>query len=263
MIQNKNKIDKQNINENKKQYEYFLKQKNGEQLVELEKKLQEIGNNIRNSNLKQPYKFNIKDLSTLMSWKLKRGVHRPSLEKLIQQNQDSLVQEQFGLVFKDLFGKKEISKEEVGKALDQICVLKGVGPATGSKVLSLINPYIPFMSDEALKCNGLQLQYNKSTYFKLYEKIFEQSKEQNYDITCEDLEIYFWVQIQQQKSNNLKKIKGQINNGNQHSQQKRKQKTQKQNYIVLDDEEESSNKQKLNQKNNDLKIQSKRKKLND
>nr|KJB29401.1 hypothetical protein B456_005G098400 [Gossypium raimondii] len=81
------------------------------------------------------------ELSRLMQWKLTRGKLRPRLLNFVSSLDDSSVQ--------SVSQKAFLSLPDISKAISQLTVLKGVGPATASAVLAAYAPETaPFMSDE-------------------------------------------------------------------------------------------------------------------
>lgn len=81
------------------------------------------------------------EISQLMKWKLSRGKWRPRLLDFVT----SLSEEEVESASKKAFG----SLPDLAKAISELTVLKGVGPATASAVLAAYAPDIaPFMSDE-------------------------------------------------------------------------------------------------------------------
>lgn len=104
------------------------------------------------------------ELALLMDWKLAKGKFRPTLPKLIQSNDpDNVVQVTkagLGMFMEDAQEWKSWSsilvaeyQQSVKSSLKKICELRGVGPATGSLILSLLSECTlfaaPFFSDEA------------------------------------------------------------------------------------------------------------------
>lgn len=122
--------------------------------------------------------INKDELKKLMSWKLNKGKYRASLPKLIEQNDPKLVIQcsrgAFALVLKE---SDDDYIKTMKSAMSTICKLRGVGPATGSLVLSLLSEIThrapPFFSDEAgiyvlsdLGAYKGKLQYSTAEYFK-------------------------------------------------------------------------------------------------
>ncbi|XP_012068159.1 uncharacterized protein LOC105630802 isoform X2 [Jatropha curcas] len=87
------------------------------------------------------------ELSKLMQWKLSRGKWRPRLLEFVSSLDEELVKSASQKAFESL--------PDVSKAVSQLTVLKGVGPATASAVLAAYAPDVaPFMSDEELSIDG-------------------------------------------------------------------------------------------------------------
>ncbi|KAJ7072776.1 hypothetical protein C8F01DRAFT_1105187 [Mycena amicta] len=117
-----------------------------EELVELDRWLVDGKNGLRG---KLGSGLTKADLTSLMKWKLSRGKSRPTLLALIASNSDELVRSATTKALETL----RAADEDIEKgllAIPMACVLKGVGAATASALLTLQPPHlIPFMSDEA------------------------------------------------------------------------------------------------------------------
>ncbi|TNY21497.1 hypothetical protein DMC30DRAFT_350519 [Rhodotorula diobovata] len=82
------------------------------------------------------------ELVELMEWKLARGKWRPRLQSLVASNSPASVRAAV---------EKAARASTAQGALDALCALSGVGPATASAVLAAWDPETqPFMSDEAM-----------------------------------------------------------------------------------------------------------------
>ncbi|GAA6060374.1 hypothetical protein JCM10212_004558 [Sporobolomyces blumeae] len=106
----------------------------------------------------------LEDLVQLMRWKLARGKWRPRLESLVASNPAASVKRLTSLPAplvdpassdrsrpSSSLSSSSTSTVERRKVLDQLCELRGVGPATASAILSVWDPTLePFMSDPAL-----------------------------------------------------------------------------------------------------------------
>ncbi|RVW56282.1 hypothetical protein CK203_111216 [Vitis vinifera] len=93
----------------------------------------------RNPN---PY-ITTSELSKLMQWKLTRGKWRPRLLDFVSSLDEALVKSASQKAFQSL--------PDISKAISELTVLKGVGPATASALLAAYAPDVaPFMSDEAM-----------------------------------------------------------------------------------------------------------------
>ncbi|KAI8817438.1 uncharacterized protein EV422DRAFT_225051 [Fimicolochytrium jonesii] len=98
------------------------------------------------------------ELLKVLEWKLLRGKNRPFLPAQVRANPPALVEQASKAAFEKLSSsttgkegeKAEPDQRHILDALKELCVLKGVGPATASAILTAHTPSIPFMSDESL-----------------------------------------------------------------------------------------------------------------
>ncbi|XP_075686833.1 uncharacterized protein LOC142655969 [Rhinoderma darwinii] len=114
------------------------------------------------------------ELVKLMEWKLMRGKFRPRLKQMVSGNSASTVESCTGKAFRLL--------PDVSAAIDELCQLKGIGPATASAVLSAGAPELTaFMADEAVESvPGLSpIQYNLKHYLRYLEELQLKSKALN------------------------------------------------------------------------------------
>ncbi|KAJ7496843.1 hypothetical protein FB451DRAFT_205024 [Mycena latifolia] len=89
------------------------------------------------------------DMASLMSWKLARGKSRPALPALLASNPAPLVRSATAAALKTMRTEKG-DLDAALRAVKELSVLKGVGAATASALLTLHPPHLlPFMSDEA------------------------------------------------------------------------------------------------------------------
>ena len=79
-----------------------------------------------------------------MRFKLARGKFRPSLQGYI----DRLTNKECIEATKKGF-KAYRKKQDIHQALKELCVLRGVGFATASLILSVVFPTCPFLADES------------------------------------------------------------------------------------------------------------------
>eukprot|EP00123_Amoebidium_parasiticum_P004550 comp15836_c0_seq1/m.13156 comp15836_c0_seq1/g.13156 ORF comp15836_c0_seq1/g.13156 comp15836_c0_seq1/m.13156 type:complete len:259 (-) comp15836_c0_seq1:311-1087(-) len=113
------------------------------------------------------------ELSKLMQWKLMRGKFRPRLQDMVQSNGDALVKETSKKAF-------SLAPADPKKAIDELCKLKAVGPATASAILcAATNGDIPFMADESMEgVDGLgPIAYTASYYAKFSAALKTKAKQ--------------------------------------------------------------------------------------
>nr|XP_060642263.1 uncharacterized protein LOC132781808 isoform X1 [Anolis sagrei ordinatus]XP_060642264.1 uncharacterized protein LOC132781808 isoform X1 [Anolis sagrei ordinatus] len=102
----------------------------------------------------------------LMEWKLCRGKFRPRLQQLVATNSNEMVEECTTKAFQLL--------PDVSRAVQELCKLKAVGPATASAILTAGAPdTAAFMADEVLESiPGLSpVQYTLKHYLLYLDKI--------------------------------------------------------------------------------------------
>lgn len=81
------------------------------------------------------------ELSRVMKWKLTREKFRPRLQQFVDALEDADVQRASTLAF------RHCGAGRVRQAVAALTVLKGIGPATASAVLSAGCPSVPFLSE--------------------------------------------------------------------------------------------------------------------
>ncbi|KAG8550943.1 hypothetical protein GDO81_023877 [Engystomops pustulosus] len=111
------------------------------------------------------------EMVKLMEWKLTRGKFRPRLKQLVSSNAASTVESCTRKAFQLL--------PDVSAAIEELCQLKGIGPATASAVLSAGAPELSaFMADEAVESvPGLfPIQYNVKHYLRYLEELNKKSE---------------------------------------------------------------------------------------
>ncbi|KAE8057004.1 hypothetical protein FH972_013727 [Carpinus fangiana] len=111
------------------------------------------------------------ELSKLMQWKLTRGKWRPRLLDFVSSLDEAAVNWASSKAFQSL--------PDVSKAVSELTVLKGVGPATASAVLAAYAPNLaPFMSDEAMEAAlGSSKDYSLKQYLLFADKLQTKAKE--------------------------------------------------------------------------------------
>ncbi|KAG1366673.1 hypothetical protein COCNU_13G004630 [Cocos nucifera] len=129
------------------------------------------------------------ELRRLVQWKLSRGKWRPRLLDFVSSLDENLVESASTKAFAAL--------PDLSKAVSELTVLKGVGPATASAVLAAYAPDVaPFMSDEAMMAAlGNSKEYTLKQYLAFAEKLQSKAKELSIDGDCftsSDVERALW-----------------------------------------------------------------------
>uniref|UniRef100_A0ACD5W9R2 Uncharacterized protein n=1 Tax=Avena sativa TaxID=4498 RepID=A0ACD5W9R2_AVESA len=111
------------------------------------------------------------ELVQLLQWKLSRGKWRPRLMDFVKSLDDEVVESASRKAFAVL--------PDLSKAITELTVLKGIGPATASAVLAAYAPDVaPFMSDEAMiAALGNAKEYTLKQYLAFAEKLQAKAKE--------------------------------------------------------------------------------------
>ncbi|KAJ0967714.1 hypothetical protein J5N97_024631 [Dioscorea zingiberensis] len=129
------------------------------------------------------------ELRRLMQWKLSRGKWRPRLLDFVSSLDEALVETASRKAFQCL--------PDLSKAISELTVLKGVGPATASAVLAAYAPEVaPFMSDEAVVATmGSLKDYSLKQYLAFAVKLQNKAKELSEEgdpFTPSDVERALW-----------------------------------------------------------------------
>ncbi|CAN9298930.1 unnamed protein product [Alternaria alternata] len=122
----------------------------------------------------------------IVEWKLKHGTFRPALLGLVQSNEPEAIEETTKRAYAEL-SKGRSAHPDAIPALKILVKLRGVGPATASLLLSVLQPVeIPFFSDELFRwcmwdeqvVNGKEgkgwqrkIKYNLKEYEMLLERV--------------------------------------------------------------------------------------------
>jgi len=99
---------------------------------------------------RSPSYLTLAELQSILEYKLAFGVKRPFLMSMLKKNSDAAVREVSQRAFAVAgLEDADVGWEAVKEAMGIVCELKGVGPALGSLVLSLLYATgVPFFSDE-------------------------------------------------------------------------------------------------------------------
>lgn len=150
------------------------------------------------------------ELVLLMEWKLAFGKFRPTLPKLIASNNEKDVEHASADAFHTLIEYESIKETALSHyqrvlrdCLKKICVLRGVGPATGSLILSLLCQVTelapPFFSDECFMYMirdalrpGVAIKYNIKEYVDELVPVLYKAAEETHE-TMENLQRGAWA----------------------------------------------------------------------
>ncbi|KIM76661.1 hypothetical protein PILCRDRAFT_826062 [Piloderma croceum F 1598] len=148
------------------------------------------------------------EVESLIRWKLKHGKFRPSLLQLVLSNSDSQIKAATVSAFTLLLQDTSV-QTGVLPALNKLTVLKGIGPASASLLLSVAFPKnVPFFSDEAFRwvMTGVDfsnnaggkgwdrnIKYDKKEYGEFIRRVREVIQRLGGDIGAVDVEKVGWV----------------------------------------------------------------------
>ncbi|XP_073124864.1 uncharacterized protein [Henckelia pumila] len=170
-------------------YETLIKSHPKPNLVSLDHFYRDLLPNLLRQRNPHPY-ITADELSQLMQWKLARGKWRPRLLAFVSSLSDDVIQAASRKAFDSL--------PDVSKAVSELTVLKGVGPATASAVLAAYSPDVaPFMSDEAMEASvGDAKDYSLKRYLQFVEKMQTKAEELSTSkepFTPSDVERALWA----------------------------------------------------------------------
>lgn len=132
------------------------------------------------------------DVSQAVAWKLKRNKFRPRLQQLADSNSDAAVTAA-AKAADDALGTDEIPRlTAVGAAIDALCVLRGIGPATATCLLMIACASIPFFSEEAGAAVLGAYDHKKPDALKLTSALRQKAAELGDGWTARDVERALW-----------------------------------------------------------------------
>lgn len=122
----------------------MLKEKGGAKLVKLNKFCDDLSQRLHEESSPTISKD---ELLQLVEWKFAKGKPRYALNNLLKSNQPATVEKCATLAF------SQSQEGNIRGAMDYLCELRGVGPATASALLSLHrDDLFAFMDDEVIEC---------------------------------------------------------------------------------------------------------------
>ncbi|KAJ9607907.1 hypothetical protein H2200_007986 [Cladophialophora chaetospira] len=138
------------------------------------------------------------EVERLVLWKITHGHSRPFLPGMVRKNDASAIEMQTSLAFRELASNsnsKSTSFATVSTALDLVCKLTGIGPATGTLILNVFDSeHIPFFQDEMFAWffpKSGKLKYTAKEYLQLFEAVTPVLK--RLSVSARDLEKVTYV----------------------------------------------------------------------
>ncbi|KUJ24199.1 uncharacterized protein LY89DRAFT_571761 [Mollisia scopiformis] len=126
-------------------------------------------------------------LQKLAEWKVRHGKFRPALQKHIASNND----EGIASATTEAFEHYASNKDNIAGTIEKLTVLKGVGPATATLILSVHDPQnVIFFSDELYRWlvkDGEDVSLKYTT--KEFEEVFSKAKAFMSRIKCTPTEL--------------------------------------------------------------------------
>lgn len=114
------------------------------------------------------------ELFSVVSWKFAVGKPRHALMKFLKSNDEASVKEYSMAAIAKARCSTKADTNSTKKALEELIKLKGVGPATASAVLTLVQPdHFAYMYDEVIECFLPKRTYTLSTYMTLNHNCIE------------------------------------------------------------------------------------------
>lgn len=138
------------------------------------------------------------DVSQAVFWKMKRNKFRPRLQQLADSNTEATVAAaakaaDAALGTADVKSDNQLpSLTAVGSAIDALCVLSGIGPATATCLLTIACASIPFFSEEAGAAVLGSYDHKKPDALKLTSALRQKAADLGDGWTARDVERALW-----------------------------------------------------------------------
>ena len=179
-------------------YDAMLLAKGGIRLAELDRRREDLATDWRMAASMMKDQL----LTIIIEWKFLKGKPRHALKPMLQSNSEASVIAASTLAFaaaNDIPKKEkencnnndqyrendEDTKRQIISAINHLCELKGVGPATASAILCLIRPDIfAFMDDEVIECllPNKKRGYTLGIYMEINDRCREIADQLNMDM---------------------------------------------------------------------------------
>jgi len=118
----------------------------------------------------------VEDLVTVLNWKHTVGKNRPFNVKLVRSNSSSSVKAHSEKALQMAVALEDVCNDEkcLEAPMKELMVLKGVGPATASAILSLVRPdAFCYFYDEAIDCFESSRKYTLPVYSRVNQKCLQ------------------------------------------------------------------------------------------
>eukprot|EP00532_Pseudo-nitzschia_australis_P013057 CAMPEP_0168220332 /NCGR_PEP_ID=MMETSP0140_2-20121125/9161_1 /TAXON_ID=44445 /ORGANISM="Pseudo-nitzschia australis, Strain 10249 10 AB" /LENGTH=239 /DNA_ID=CAMNT_0008149021 /DNA_START=37 /DNA_END=756 /DNA_ORIENTATION=- len=161
-------------------------------LKDTQREYKKIGRLLSNENMKSV--ITKEELLSVVSWKFSVGKPRHALMKHLKSNTEASVREHSTAGIAEARGAAKSKTEETKKALGHFINLKGVGPATASAVLTLVQPdKFAYMYDEVINCFLPERTYTLPTYMAVNENCLSIAKKLGDGWTTSRVATVLWT----------------------------------------------------------------------
>lgn len=194
-------------NKIERQYKNMLEFKGGAELLDLDLCCDEISRKWRRAvDNESDVSCTLEELETIMEWKFSKGKPRP-LWKHIRSNSEHDVQEASNRAFAKVGytnDRHQLDEQKKRGAINEITVLKGIGPASASAILSLFCPeHFAFMDDEVIEClHPRKRAYSLKVYMDINARCQDLAKLLSEDWTPRRVGIALWTAAKLSASGN-------------------------------------------------------------
>jgi hypothetical protein len=140
--------------------------------------------------LREQGKLDKAQLERLVRWKITRGKFRPLMGMIAGNSAAAVAAATSAAVLR--LQRRDVGRADEKAALDALCALRGVGPATASVVVAALRPETcVFMADEAIEGAGVARAYTARTWLETNDRIAAKGAELG--IAASDVGRALWV----------------------------------------------------------------------